>query len=206
MTTAIRTGGAERRWVSANPLSRRKVLASSAATFAAGALGNTFGVADTTRAKSYAVGDFSVTVLSDGHLVVPSAFLARNAPRQELEEPFLAHDGHLRRWGETVRCPRVKRTRSSLRSWYACLYRLLIGGDEDAPVEITAARIQVTSPSRLLARHGGGRRAPRNVESDRVSEREELDLDCTERGTQVAQFSGPQVLGQGVLRFDDRAG
>ena len=32
------------------------------------------------------------------------------------------------------------------------------------------------------------------------------DLDCAERGTQVAQFSGPQVLGQRVLRFDDRAG
>ena len=38
------------------------------------------------------------------------------------------------------------------------------------------------------------------------TEREELDLDCTERGTQVAQFSGPQVLGQGLLRFDNRAG
>src|SRR5262245_24003996 len=31
---------------------------------------------------------------------------------------------------------------------------------------------------------------------DRVSEREELDLDCAECRTQVAQFSGPQVLGQ----------
>src|SRR5262249_6583049 len=40
---------------------------------------------------------------------------------------------------------------------------------------------------------------------DRVFEREELDLDCAERGTQVAQFSGPQVLGQAVLRFDDWA-
>ena len=38
------------------------------------------------------------------------------------------------------------------------------------------------------------------------TEREELDLDCTKRGTQVAQFSGPQVLGQGLLRFDNRAG
>src|SRR5262249_20156047 len=30
---------------------------------------------------------------------------------------------------------------------------------------------------------------------DRVSEREELDLDCAECRTQVAEFSGPQVLG-----------
>src|SRR5262245_28599474 len=41
---------------------------------------------------------------------------------------------------------------------------------------------------------------------DRVFEREELDLDCAKCRAQVAQFSGPQVLGQGVLCFDDRAG
>src|SRR5215475_9656760 len=39
-----------------------------------------------------------------------------------------------------------------------------------------------------------------------LNEREELDLDCAECRTQVAQCSGPQVLGQGVLCFDDRAG
>src|SRR5262249_16124155 len=38
---------------------------------------------------------------------------------------------------------------------------------------------------------------------DRVYEREELDLDCAECRTQVAQFSGPQGLGQGVLCCDD---
>ena len=32
---------------------------------------------------------------------------------------------------------------------------------------------------------------------DRISEREKLDLDCAERGTQAAQFSGPQILGEG---------
>ena len=41
---------------------------------------------------------------------------------------------------------------------------------------------------------------------DRVFEREELDLDCAKCRAQVAQFSEPQVLGQGVLCFDDRAG
>jgi REP-associated tyrosine transposase len=36
---------------------------------------------------------------------------------------------------------------------------------------------------------------------DRVSEGEELDLDCAETRTQAAQFSGPQILGEGLLRF-----
>ena len=33
---------------------------------------------------------------------------------------------------------------------------------------------------------------------DRVSEREELHLDCAECGTQAAEFSGPQILGRAV--------
>src|SRR5262245_6029825 len=41
---------------------------------------------------------------------------------------------------------------------------------------------------------------------DRISEREELDLGSAERGTQAAQFSWPQILGEGLLRFDRRAG
>src|ERR1700719_1996582 len=41
---------------------------------------------------------------------------------------------------------------------------------------------------------------------DRISEREKLDLDCAECGTQAAQFSWPQILGEGLLRFDRRAG
>ena len=114
MTTANRTGGAERRLVNANALSRRKVLAPSAAALAAGALGGTFGVAGTTTGtKSYALGDFSVTVLSDGHLVVPSAFLARNAPRLELEQAMtIAGQG-----GERVNTPTnitLVRTKSDL--------------------------------------------------------------------------------------------
>src|SRR5262249_62404954 len=44
------------------------------------------------------------------------------------------------------------------------------------------------------------------LRGDRVSEREELDLDCAERGTQATEFSGAQVLGEGLFRFDDRAG
>ena len=41
---------------------------------------------------------------------------------------------------------------------------------------------------------------------DRVSEGEKLDLNCAECGTQAAQFSWPQILGEGLLRFDRRAG
>jgi glyoxylase-like metal-dependent hydrolase (beta-lactamase superfamily II) len=37
------------------------------------------------RAKTFGLGDFSVTVLSDGHLVVPSTFLARNVSGKERE-------------------------------------------------------------------------------------------------------------------------
>ena len=40
---------------------------------------------------------------------------------------------------------------------------------------------------------------------DRVLEREKLDLGCAECGTQAAQFSWPQILGQGLLRFDRRS-
>jgi hypothetical protein len=35
---------------------------------------------------------------------------------------------------------------------------------------------------------------------------EKLDLDCAECGTQAAQFSGSQILGEGLFRFDRRAG
>jgi hypothetical protein len=101
MTTANGSGGAEHRLERAKALSRRKVLTSSAATVAAGALGSTFGEPATTQTKSYALGDLSVTVLSDGHLVVPSAFLARNAARQELEQAMtIAGQG-----GERVNAP-----------------------------------------------------------------------------------------------------
>src|SRR5262249_4533708 len=41
---------------------------------------------------------------------------------------------------------------------------------------------------------------------DRVSEREEFDLGCTECGTQVAEFPGPQILGEGLFRFDRGVG
>ena len=36
--------------------------------------------------------------------------------------------------------------------------------------------------------------------------KEKLDLDCAECGTQAAQFSWPQILGEGLFRFDRRAG
>src|SRR5262249_5085028 len=113
MTTAIRTVGGEHRLVSAKAFSRRKLLASSAAALAGTALGSTFGLAATTETKSYALGDFSVTVLSDGHLVVPSAFLARNASRLELEQAMtIAGQG-----GERVNAPTnitIVRTKSDL--------------------------------------------------------------------------------------------
>jgi putative transposase len=34
--------------------------------------------------------------------------------------------------------------------------------------------------------------------------KEELDLDCAECGTQGAEFSGPQILDEGLLRLDRR--
>jgi len=71
--------------VDANQHSRRKFLAASAATVATSALGGTLGLTETARAKTFALGDFSICVLSDGHLVVPSAFLARNASPKERE-------------------------------------------------------------------------------------------------------------------------
>ena len=37
-----------------------------------------------------------------------------------------------------------------------------------------------------------------------ASEREEFDLDCAECGTQAAEFSGSQILGEGGLRLDRR--
>ena len=36
-----------------------------------------------------------------------------------------------------------------------------------------------------------------------VLEREKLDLDCAECGTQAAQFSWPQILGEGLFRFEE---
>src|SRR5215468_10420123 len=38
------------------------------------------------------------------------------------------------------------------------------------------------------------------------AEGEKLDLDCAECGTQAAQFSWPQILGERLLRFDRRPG
>src|ERR1700755_2100156 len=39
---------------------------------------------------------------------------------------------------------------------------------------------------------------------DRVSEGAKRDLDWAEGGTEPPQFSGPQILGEGLLRFDSR--
>src|ERR1700751_137135 len=41
---------------------------------------------------------------------------------------------------------------------------------------------------------------------DRISQRLKLYLDRAECGTQAAEFSGPQILGEGLLRFDRREG
>jgi hypothetical protein len=46
----------------------------------------------------------------------------------------------------------------------------------------------------------------RTAGGDRVSEGEKLHLDCAECGTQAAQFSWSQILGERLLRFDRRAG
>jgi hypothetical protein len=41
---------------------------------------------------------------------------------------------------------------------------------------------------------------------DRISEKEKLYLGCAECGTQTAEFSGPQILSEGLPRFDRRVG
>ena len=59
-------------------ITRRTLLATSAATFAAGAL-----PAFAAAPHSFKHGAFEVTVVSDGHLILPTAFLAPDAPAPE---------------------------------------------------------------------------------------------------------------------------
>jgi glyoxylase-like metal-dependent hydrolase (beta-lactamase superfamily II) len=59
-------------------ITRRTLLATSAATFAAGAL-----PAFAAAPHSFKHGAFEVTVISDGHLILPTAFLAPDAPAPE---------------------------------------------------------------------------------------------------------------------------
>lgn len=58
---------------------RRQFLKGTAATVAATSIGASKAVPATSLVKTINHGEFSITVLSDGHLTIPTRFLARNA-------------------------------------------------------------------------------------------------------------------------------
>ena len=64
---------------------RRQLLWGTAATLAATALGVTEAVPATSPIKTISHGEFSITVLSDGHLTIPTRFLARNASERDIK-------------------------------------------------------------------------------------------------------------------------
>jgi glyoxylase-like metal-dependent hydrolase (beta-lactamase superfamily II) len=63
---------------------RRQFLTAVAGLAAAETMGSPGGLAQQAPAKTFTLGEFAITVLSDGHLVVPSPFLARNASPEDL--------------------------------------------------------------------------------------------------------------------------
>jgi len=63
---------------------RRQFLTAAAGMAAAATMGNPGSLAQAPEVKTFAHGQFSITVLSDGHLVVPAPFLARNASPKDL--------------------------------------------------------------------------------------------------------------------------
>jgi hypothetical protein len=65
--------------------SRRQFLKRTAATFAATGIGVSKGVPATSFVKTISHGEFSIAVLSDGHLTVPTRFLARNASEDDIK-------------------------------------------------------------------------------------------------------------------------
>ena len=65
--------------------SRRQFLKRTAATFAATSIGVSKAVPATSLVKTISHGEFSITVLSDGHLTVPTRFLARNASEADIK-------------------------------------------------------------------------------------------------------------------------
>ena len=65
--------------------SRRQFLKGTAATFAATSIGASKAVPATPFVKTISHGEFSISVLSDGHLTVPTRFLARNASEADIK-------------------------------------------------------------------------------------------------------------------------
>ena len=65
--------------------SRRQFLKGTAATVAATSIGVPEAIPATTLVKTVSHGEFSITVLSDGHLTVPTRFLARNASEADIK-------------------------------------------------------------------------------------------------------------------------
>jgi TAT (twin-arginine translocation) pathway signal sequence len=58
---------------------RRQFLKGTAATVATTSIGVSMAGPATSLVKTISHGEFSITVLSDGHLTIPTRFLARNA-------------------------------------------------------------------------------------------------------------------------------
>src|SRR5262245_11716295 len=65
--------------------SRRELLRVTAAAVAATVLGVSKAIPATPPVKTISHGEFSITVLSDGHLTIPTRFLARNASEAEIK-------------------------------------------------------------------------------------------------------------------------
>src|SRR5262247_3902986 len=63
---------------------RRQFLNAAAATLAATTIGGSNAVAETPAVKTFTHGEFSIAILSDGHLTVPTRFLARNASEADI--------------------------------------------------------------------------------------------------------------------------
>jgi hypothetical protein len=64
---------------------RCQLLSSAAATVAATALGLSKAVPAASPTKAISHGEFSITVLSDGRLTIPTRFLARNASETDIK-------------------------------------------------------------------------------------------------------------------------
>src|SRR5262245_10578350 len=80
-TNMLSTPGATRMFQA----SRRQFLKGTVATVAATSIGVSKAVPATSLVKTISHGQFSITVLSDGHLTVPTRFLARNASEPDIK-------------------------------------------------------------------------------------------------------------------------
>jgi len=65
--------------------SRRQFLKGAAAAVTATSIGASKAIPATSQAKTISHGEFSVTMLSDGHLTIPTRFLARNTSEDDIK-------------------------------------------------------------------------------------------------------------------------